>query len=160
MAIARLLLEADADVETRSRWCGITPLLAACAEGREQVVRVLLEGGANKEARDRRGSTPLLVAAHCFCPEIVCLLLEANAERTVRNSYGETPLWVAINKDSFQHAKRRQEEVVCHLLRRVADPNCRVQGQNYPLHMACRRGHVRIAKLLLQARADQQLSSD
>lgn len=42
---------------------GNTPLMYACAGGHEEVVRVLLESGANVEDHNENGHTPLMEAA-------------------------------------------------------------------------------------------------
>jgi ankyrin repeat protein len=53
--LAGVLKHAAADCE---------PLRLACALGRTAIVTLLLEGGANHEARDEHGWTPLMAAAH------------------------------------------------------------------------------------------------
>lgn len=49
-------------------WCasvtlGMTPLHYAAYAGHTNMVAILLQGGANKSAQDRRGHTPIHVAA-------------------------------------------------------------------------------------------------
>jgi ankyrin repeat protein len=57
---------------------GWTPLHLAVAEGRGDIVRVLVDAGADLGARTEHQRTPLHVALE-FCPDLVPLLLELGA---------------------------------------------------------------------------------
>jgi hypothetical protein len=56
-----LIEQAHVDVNAISRY-GATPLHVACLKGHLAVALLLLENGANREARDARGRTPLFEA--------------------------------------------------------------------------------------------------
>ncbi len=88
--IARLL-DAGADIEGKGGFfsLGQTPLAIAVWYGRDEAVRLLLERGANTEARDDSGDTPLLVAATFGRDKIAELLLEHGADPRVRGEGGE-----------------------------------------------------------------------
>jgi ankyrin repeat protein len=62
----------------RSGQGGWTPLHVAVAEGRTEIVRVLVGAGADLGARTEHHRTPLHVALE-FCPELVPVLIELGA---------------------------------------------------------------------------------
>ena len=64
----------------------------AASRGHEAVVRLLLEAGADKEAKNNGGWTPLIIAAMNGHEAIVRLLLEAGADKEAKNKDGWTPL--------------------------------------------------------------------
>ena len=51
------------DAKEGSCFLGNTPLMYACAGGHEEVVKALLEAGANVEDHNENGHTPLMEAA-------------------------------------------------------------------------------------------------
>ena len=75
---------------------GYTPLLRAAYNGDEAVVRLLLEAGAAKEAKDKYGNTPLIWAAENGREAIVPLLLEAGADKEAKDKDGGTPLILSL----------------------------------------------------------------
>ena len=58
MAVAELLLEMGADVETPDNY-GQSPFFMACWKGHSDVAGLLLEFDANKDCRTKTGITPL-----------------------------------------------------------------------------------------------------
>ena len=58
VGVARLLLEAGADVETPDNY-GQSPFFMACWKGHAEVAALLLEYDANKDCRTKTGITPL-----------------------------------------------------------------------------------------------------
>jgi ankyrin repeat protein len=67
-------------------------LYQAIAKGDMGAVRVLLDNGANLEAKNERGDTPLFTAVENHNPEMVKLLLEKGANISAQNKYKETVL--------------------------------------------------------------------
>ena len=63
MGVARLLLEAGADVETPDNY-GQSPFFMACWKGHADVAALLLEYEANKDCRTKTGITPLFQVSH------------------------------------------------------------------------------------------------
>ena len=58
VGVAKLLLEAGADVETPDNY-GQSPFFMACWKGHADVAALLLEYDANKDCRTKTGITPL-----------------------------------------------------------------------------------------------------
>ncbi|XP_014679106.1 PREDICTED: putative ankyrin repeat protein RF_0381 [Priapulus caudatus] len=159
-----LLLEAGADANVANTKSGATPLMKAVTEGKEatvrmnslymaacsgqlDIVRLLLEAGANANAADSYGVTSLHIAA---CPgrlDIMRLLLEAGADPNVAETKsGDTPLMWAVTEG--------EEAVVRMLLSHGADANAADSyGQTSLYHAAC-FGRLDIVRLLLEAGAD------
>jgi predicted component of type VI protein secretion system len=59
---------------------------------RPDYIRMLIEAGADVNARDGMGQTPLMFATRNSTPEVVTLLIEAGADVNARASSGRTPL--------------------------------------------------------------------
>eukprot|EP00435_Cladocopium_sp_Y103_P032252 s631_g8.t1 len=74
---------------------GSTPLHSAAQAGHVDIVRFLLEAGANKDQTKDRGATPLHVAASQGHLEVVRLLIESGADSTITRINGTTALDVA-----------------------------------------------------------------
>jgi hypothetical protein len=73
-----------------------TPLMHAIHKGQKESVRVLLQHGADVNARMGNGSTALIEAAGYGYADIVKKLLEAGAKPDVRDRDGYTALNAAI----------------------------------------------------------------
>lgn len=86
-----------------------TPLMLAVLKGRLEAVRVLVEAGADVQARTSRGATALRFA--CYLDdssersEIAAYLVEHGAPLDARDSEGRTPLMVAISANRLTVAK-------------------------------------------------------
>jgi ankyrin repeat protein len=70
-------------------------LAADYVDGAPQLVRLLLEYGADVNATDKRSQTPLWIAAGEGHEKVVRLLLMNDADVNVANESRETPLWIA-----------------------------------------------------------------
>jgi len=86
------LLQAGADIEARSGESDWTPLHAASRNSKPAVVRLLLDRGAVKDARDRDGCTPLWWAAGIGRLDEAALLLSKGADANARDKDGMTVL--------------------------------------------------------------------
>lgn len=147
-AIVDLLLENNAQVDTKDTQYGRTPLSWAAKNGHEAIVHLLLEKNAQVDTKDAEyGRTPLSWAARNGYKAIVRLLLKKNAQVDVNDiEYDRTPLLWA--------AKNGHEGVVRLLLEKNAqvDAEDTEYGQT-SLSWAAKNGYEAIVRLLLQKMA-------
>jgi ankyrin repeat protein len=112
----RSMVEAGANVNRASDHNGETALHVVAGGSDTRAVRLLLDHGANPNARTKpgmktyglwrdarvRGETPLHRAAAWGSPEVIQLLLDAGADPTIRDANRDTPLswasWYRRNK--------------------------------------------------------------
>ncbi|MDR1979196.1 MAG: ankyrin repeat domain-containing protein [Synergistaceae bacterium] len=168
--IVAMLLDASADVNPRdqNRYGGLTPLFYAAhlfpglRRDRDPAVQLantalLLEAGADVNAREGSGQTPLIFAgtlALGIFPEaegkLVKMLLDAGADVNARDEFGRTPLMTWVQEGS--------SEAVKMLLDASADVNAKdVHDDMTPLLCAASMGNPDGAanlKMLLDAGAD------
>jgi len=91
--IALTLIDAGADVSATAD--GYSALEIATTESSIDVMKALLEKGADPNVQDKHGDTPLHMAAMNGFADRVELLLHYDAKPTIRNAGGKTPLDVA-----------------------------------------------------------------
>jgi truncated hemoglobin YjbI len=93
--VARVVIEAGAALDVPSGPTAGTPLHQAARMGRVSVAAVMLDHGANIEARDRKGETPLRRAVNCRKLEMIQLLMARGANPMAKDQRGRTPLSAA-----------------------------------------------------------------
>ena len=123
-----------------------TPLFGASRNGHAEVVRVLLENGADGKARDNKNRTPLHWASKRGRVEVVQVLLEHGAHAKAQDDSRRTPLHRA--------SQRGHVEVAHVLLDHGADPTAQDKKRRTPLHWSSKRGHVGVSRVLLNRGAD------
>jgi ankyrin repeat protein len=133
---------------------GITPLMYAVRGESESVAKLLLDRGADLEARDDRGATALWwVADSPRCAAVVRLLLERGADIEIKDRLGKGPLYIAAQY-SYADAARL-------LLDRGADVNSRNGSLGAtPLMAAIGKRRTTTAKLLLEHNADIRVRTE
>ena len=117
------------------------PLHKATECGHEATVYVLLDRGADIEAKDRDKLTPLHKAAESGHQAVVHLLLDRGADIEAKDPYNLTPLHKA--------AKSRHEAMVHLLLDRGADIEAKDPYNLTPLHKAAESRQEAMIRLLL-----------
>jgi len=85
-------IAAGVDVNAKQKYTGRTPLDRAAEGGHKEIAELLIEKGADVNAKKEDGQTPLYSAALYSHKEIVELLIANGAEVNAKNKYGETPL--------------------------------------------------------------------
>jgi ankyrin repeat protein len=90
--MTKLLLDAGANINTRSATLHDTALARAAQNGNGPTVRVLLAAGARVDDKDGSDWTPLFNAALKGDLEIIEALLSAGADVNARSSNGWTAL--------------------------------------------------------------------
>jgi ankyrin repeat protein len=121
---AKLLLSHGANVNAVEQWKQQTPLIWAAAESQPAMVKVLVEAGADLNARSKvhnwerqvtaearaiarpsGGLTPLLYAARQGCLECVMVLAEAGADLDLGDPDNVSPLLMATLNGRWDVAK-------------------------------------------------------
>jgi ankyrin repeat protein/predicted negative regulator of RcsB-dependent stress response len=143
----REALEKGADVNTAGPG-GQVPLMIALTLGKAEMVRLLLEKGANVNARiGIMQAPPLYYAAKNGNTEITMLLLQKGAAVNGRSDSGQTALFAAAGEGKTGMVKL--------LIEKGADINAR--DGNYeqtPMHTAAENNRGDVVKLLLEKGAD------
>jgi len=158
--ITKDLLEAGANPNAFDNE-GRTPLIYSVAyratKCTARILKMLIDYGANIEARDHSRQAALLRAASTGHARFVEMLFSGElgqvAAISTRKPRGQTALCLA--------AKRNLFSVVQVLLKHSADPNVVADGRWTLLYPVAREDHVETLKLLLKAGAlvNAQLSS-
>jgi len=143
LAIARRLIEAGADVNAKDN-IRDTPFLYAGAEGRDEILKLILASGRAKlDDTNRYGGNALIPAAHHGHPETVRLLLEAGVDANHVNALGWTALLEAV---ILGNGGPVYQEIVGLLLDGGADPRIADKDGVTPLEHARRRRYDEIAR--------------
>ncbi len=73
-----------------------TQLLQAAARGSLAEIALLIQQGADLNARDDQGLTPLMVATHTNRPDVVRALLEAGADVNIQDNQRAITLFYTL----------------------------------------------------------------
>jgi ankyrin repeat protein len=149
---------------------GWTPLHAASERYEPDRVAMLIKQGADINARAANGQTPLHVAASSGSFGAMQVLLEAKAALDLKDHQGRTPMQAGIAFDTaveiLLQAGAEPSDILLAAFAGRADlvegflkldkkliAATTARGET-PLHMAAGRGHVKVAKLLLDNGAE------
>jgi len=123
---------------------GFPPLVLACYSDRYAISKLLLEKGADVNARDGMGNTALMGVAFKGLSDMAILLIrEYEADVNAKNNTGGTPLTFA--------ATFGQYDMVELLLKHGADPTHVDHDGHSALTLAKAKGHQDIVELLSNA---------
>ncbi|EXJ62786.1 hypothetical protein A1O7_03225 [Cladophialophora yegresii CBS 114405] len=136
--LGKVLIDDGVDVNARGQYFG-NALQAACANGHEQMAKLLVESGASINAQGGR----YVVYGH---EGIVRLLLKEGADVNAQGGIYGSPLQAA--------AATSHESIVRLLLKEGADVNAQGGHYNSALQAAAAKSHESIVRLLLKEGAD------
>ena len=182
--LTRILLEEMVNPDEPNT-IGLTPLASAALVGRHEVIRWLIECGADVNGTGLTGlrMRPIFAACMVFSnDDSVSALLEARAHQRSEDD-GATPLMVAAVSGRHETvriliearadmneagpcgitalclaARHGWEEVTLSLIRAAADVDKAMQGGITPLWLAMHGNHLDAAELVIEAGADTNQS--
>ncbi|UCK58910.1 hypothetical protein AFCA_001744 [Aspergillus flavus] len=150
-SVASLIHELKPDVNNRG-YDEQTPLGVASEEGNLEIVRTLLEQGADVTMADIDGWTPIYTASHNGHTQVVRLLIENGSNVNTSESGG----WTPVNTACYQG----HVETVKLLLKSGADIYTATNKGITPLYAAAYNGYTRIVELLLEHGADTSTANN
>ena len=163
--LSKLVEEKRVDVNALTD--GQTPLYAACKEGHESVVKLLLNKGAdpNTLTTSRDLSSPLLIAVWRGNAMIVELLLEKGAELHPSGEFllhiaccGDAG-WKTAGEDGDTKSAELKLPTIRLLLQHGVNVNAICDKGDTTLYRACVNQQLEVVQVLLEAGADVNLAS-
>ena len=141
-----LLLSGCSSIDTKgdinsSNSMGKSALIEAIANSKGSV-SILVEGGANVNAKDMYGNTPLLLAVEKKDRETVKYLIDKGANVNVKNNNGDTPFMAA--------ARNGDIETIKLLMSKGVNVNSKDGKGNTILIEAINRNNDEMVKFLLE----------
>ena len=129
---------------------GVTPLIAAAKNEKDECVQLLINKGADVNIVDSDGNTALMYEKHVNC---VKLLLEAGADVNHGNQRQKTALMFGADSG--------REDIVSSLIKAGADVNFADSYGNTPLmYASSAEESIKSVELLLEAGADVNHSNE
>ncbi len=152
MMAINAFLDAGINPNAQNAADGRTALISAAARGDLEVVKVLLERGADVNVKDKQEYTALFHAIEAMYEDVATVLLDQpNLDPSARGKNGVTAL--------MSYAWRDNKEAVRKLLDRGADVNAQDNDGDTALHGVAKSGNVEILDMLLAKRADPNLKN-
>lgn len=155
LAVVGLLLKQPSVDPNIKDFTGQTALFKAANNGHHEVVELLLQReGIEPDAVSADGFSPLLQTIFGKHQRVVKLLLDrADVNPNLPDTtYGQTPLWMASTAGD--------ETLAMFLERKDVEINGQSRRGETPLYQAIQRKQLSAAKLLLEAGADPNISTN
>ncbi|KLO80962.1 Uncharacterized protein LW93_9210 [Fusarium fujikuroi] len=147
--VVNMLLGCGVDVETGA-FHGRTPLAVAAQHDHADIVRLLLDWGADPRARDNCGATALNITMRSHGNRtIIKNLLDKGASIEAKDRRGSTPLIQAIGRYGPEY-----HNTIKMLLDAGAEVNTRDKNNDTPLMKAVERADEELVQLLLDRGAE------
>jgi len=121
---------------------GRTALMHAIIDKNADIALILLEGGANPNAKDADGNTPLHFATQGYDPKMAALLLANGAEVDPLDNNGNSPLSNAVFNS------QGNGELIMLLIEKGANKNLKNVHGVSPSDLAASIGNYDVAKFL------------
>ncbi len=131
---------------------GDTGLLLATTYERTEIVKLLLDAGADPNIQSKDGRTPLMSSAYQGYIGIMVALIESGADINIQDKYGRTALMEA----SFQS----QVDIINLLIKLGAHTNIQNVDGETSLIIASDRGHTAVVSALLEHGADLNIQDN
>lgn len=129
-----------------------TPLHWAVTNGSKSILELLLENGADVNAKNNKDSTPLHYAANNYLASLATLLIKHGADVNAKTNCGNTPLHFAAASSNTVVAKV--------LLNNDADVNCKNNDGRTPLNIAKLRRDKETIRFFKTAEDEWWMSHD
>ncbi|XP_071560537.1 uncharacterized protein [Temnothorax nylanderi] len=165
--VVNALIARGADVDAITYNNNLTPLCFAAQEGYEEIVEILIAGGANVNVKSTENVTPLHLAAVNGHTNVVKVLLDNKANINVKNNDNRTPDELAVARGHLQVvkllmrykkidivSKRNNDITILHiasqqnnlgmvkyLVDNGSDVNAKNASDLKPIHIAAREGY-------------------
>ncbi|XP_075452040.1 ankyrin repeat and SOCS box protein 3 isoform X1 [Ascaphus truei] len=141
--VVELLLKSKANINGSHSCSGWNPLHQASLMELTDIIKLLLDNGADKECEDDFGITPLFIAAQYGKEESLRMFILHGANVNCQAKDKATPLFIAAQEGHDKCAEL--------LLSKGADPNlyCNDESWQLPIHAAAQMGRRKILGLLL-----------
>ncbi len=180
LAAVKKLLDKDASlVNLQSKLTGRAPLGMACRKGEKEIAELLIEKGADLNAKDKLGTCPMdgaaiagevalielllakgaelspyaiNAAAQGGSKETCAFLLEKGSDVNSKDAFGATPIFIAI--------ERNHEDVFAFLIEKGAEVNVQADNKRTPLHVAAAEGRLEMCKVLIDKGAKLEFKED
>jgi len=173
----RSLVAADPALVAAQDRGGETPLHWAAFSGNLDLVRFLLDKGAEVDVKTNRGLTPLAFITAQGRTQAAGLLIERGADVNSRNSFDMTPLIIGVEQGAVEFVKtliaagadvgvesrigtalhraafKGQTELIQVLLEAGAKTEV-MSRRFFPLHLAAMAGHLDAVSALVKGGAD------
>ncbi|KAK6630921.1 hypothetical protein RUM44_003093 [Polyplax serrata] len=156
---------------------GLTALHQCCIDDNEEMMKLLIDFGANVNAEDSEKWTPLHAAATCAHLHLVCYLISKGANLLAVNADGNMPYDICedeaaldyiegemarrgVTQELIDETRADTELKMLADLQQASALGLDLEYQDYqgatPLHIAAANGYLRVVEYLL----DQHVSTD